>query len=346
MWNLLNQEIILRDEDPELYQDLKNKIKNRTYVLILQKLGWEVKISNDKIILKKSMNDVSHLTGVSDFKDQLDYVIYAATIYYLNTTSVDHIFTAEEFIDHLKMILEKTEITIDENILSTKYSIYRALKYCEKTKLIRKLDGDAIYLVEHLSSIEGVLYQNNGVTREIKVNHQKETIENKVYRKLTVTPMLYFSDKNPEEKKYILQHQEEIEDNIRLLFDTDINFIVQDNFAAIFVVNSNSAKKIYMNDFPKNNMKDQFLVRVITFLQKYVTKEKKNLISMMAFINIIEDVRREDYEYWTKEYQTLSINQLTQIALKNLIHLKAITSYGEEYIKAGALSSMIEGELI
>ncbi|MDO4976700.1 MAG: DUF2398 family protein [Eubacteriales bacterium] len=355
IWELINRNVIKKEYDPLLYSEMKECLtgKKNQYNAILNKLNWDVMITPEKIFLKKTVNDVSETMGIQSFKDKMDYVFLTGIYYYLNLNT-DSVFTAEDMIEHLKIVFEKKNIYADFNSISIKYSLYRALTYCEKQGYLNKLDGDAGYLVEESPLTDGVLYFNTGYARDIEVTKEKETTINKVYRSLLLKPVLYYNDFNIEMKRYVQEHMSEIEDDFKYLIGSDVSLITQDTFSCLMIPNNaeiRNGRRELCHEFPKGNMKDLLLTRMLTYIKEYIisteidTTGNNQYLSMEQYQKILTKMKTEDYDWWTKEYQNMSIQQLMKITLKGLREWEAV-SHDDKVVTIYPLASMIQGELI
>lgn len=291
--SILTEKKWITKSDPDFY-DIKSYIrKNREEVFSLYgKFGWNIVIEPNIITLDKRNDTPTDIRnqGIPSFKSKQDYLNLMILLMFVTQPAHNTVFTLEEAIDYLKMIINEEGIAADSTSRQFTYSLYRTLTYMEETHLIERMDGKLKTLLERGGQIPGVLYKNTGLCHHFlkRRKHNKPTsLQNILYQKLYGQTVVTLS---PKEFEYLKKNTDQIEADFKQICDEDVELTFDKDYAWI-----NHMEGIH---FPnENNRKDWLILRVCRQLKNQETDQ----LSWKLYRMLLEKVRNEDSIYWTQE---------------------------------------------
>lgn len=302
--------------DPDFY-DIKSYMrKNKDEIsMLLMKFGWRLVTEPNYVSIKKykTIDEMVPDQGLSILKSKQDYLNLMIFLMFMSQPSHNTVFTLEEAMDYLKMVVNEEKMLTDVTSRHFAYSVYRTLTYMESTCLLERLDGKLNDLISTEIKMPGILYKNTGMHQhylERIRKREKAGLQQEIYQKLYGKMITEISDK---EWEYLRKHQAEIENDFKTICDEDVELIFGKGYAYI-----NHKEGFH---FPnENNRKDWMILRVLGKLKEC----DQDIITRDYFRRLLEKVRNEDSLYWTQEmikwgnrsYESFVTDQLKR---KNMI---------------------------
>jgi uncharacterized protein (TIGR02678 family) len=219
---LLDRFWIIKHQDKELYFQVKRALPQyRRFINEL--LGWNLIVNESIIKLEKVSPRSMSWMGINDFTETMDYCLLCALLLYL-----------EDLDDGEQFLLSSLTAAIETYVVElcpvdwTRYahrkSLVRVLRFAQNTGLLVVYDGNS----EDFSNSyeQEILYENTGLSRHFSVHFGRDisgcqSVEdfeafawegdaergrpriNRVYRQLTLTPALYWSEGDQADYDYI-----------------------------------------------------------------------------------------------------------------------------------------------
>ena len=295
---LKKQFITKEDDDFFLIKNTLNANRNNIREL-LDRFGYEVHVGYDIIYLKKDIPEemIRPWHGIHEFKGKLDYILFSSLLIYLDENNRNIIFSFEEVLSGLESIIrdvqeEDDQYRLDKITTAFHQSIYRVMVYAERKGLIKRLDGNYESILTYTTEIPGILYKNTGLSSYFILDQSEITEKSRLlYRKLMTQPLVMLDHF---EKQYIRVNKNSIESDFEEFFDEDLDLVIVDDTFAF--INHNEG-----NYFPGiNSRKDWLLFRVCNKIREE-NDPNLSIVNREYLEQILDEVRIEDGEYWTKE---------------------------------------------
>lgn len=262
--DLLENYLILKERDRELYYDVKDNI-DKYKNFIYDNLAYDIIIKDDFIKLEKIPGIPEEWMGINEFTEIKEYIFFILLITFLEDKNKEEQFilsSITEYIEH-NYPNEKIEWTIFKN----RKSLIKVMKFAIDIGIIKKNDGSE----EEFSKSEAgdVLYESTGLSRYIvrRFNKDIEDIEsyedllstefsgiskdlgtvrkNRVFRRLLLSPVIYNDENDNGDYDYIKSKRSFIRNTFEENLGWDIH--VHKNGALAVLENSNEVKDIFPN---------------------------------------------------------------------------------------------------
>ena len=262
--DLLENYLILKERDKDLYYDVKDNI-DKYKDFIYDNLAYDIIIKDDFIKLEKIPGIPEEWMGINEFTEIKEYIFFILLITFLEDKNKEEQFilsSITEYIEH-NYPNEKIEWTIFKN----RKSLIKVMKFAIDIGIIKKNDGSE----EEFSKSEAgdVLYESTGLSRYIvrRFNKDIEDIEsyedllsaefsgisrdlgtvrkNRVFRRLLLSPVIYNDENDNGDYDYIKSKRSFIRSTFEENLGWDIH--VHKNGALAVLENSNEVKDIFPN---------------------------------------------------------------------------------------------------
>ncbi|CAA7601359.1 TIGR02678 family protein [Acididesulfobacillus acetoxydans] len=212
---LLENFWIIREEDPETYQLIRDREKTlRQYVL--DKLGYHLIVHRHFAKLEKIPARPEAWMGIETFQRPLDYAILACVLAYLENKSVDEQFLLSDLCSELVALfpVSEGEPGLDWRHYEQRKSLVRVLQFMDSQGLLRVVDGETGAFNQ--SEESEVLYEATVMARYFMRSYPKDLFRfqskeellaadleegddesgssrrrNRVYRQLLLSPAMY-----------------------------------------------------------------------------------------------------------------------------------------------------------
>ena len=262
--DLLENYLILKERDKELYYDVKDNI-DKYKSFIHDNLAYDIIIKDDFIKLEKIPGIPEEWMGINEFTEIKEYIFFILLITFLEDKNKEEQFilsSITEYIEH-NYPDEKIEWTIFKN----RKSLIKVMKFAIDIGIIKKNDGSE----EEFSKSEtgDVLYESTGLSRYIVRRFSKniedsESYEdllsdefsgiskdlgtvrkNRVFRRLLLSPVVYNDENDNGDYDYIKSKRSFIRNTFEENLGWDIH--IHKNGALAVLENSNEVKDIFPN---------------------------------------------------------------------------------------------------
>ena len=262
--DLLENYLILKERDKELYYDIKDNI-DKYKSFIYDNLAYDIIIKDDFIKLEKIPGIPEEWMGIKEFTEIKEYIFFILLITFLEDKNKEEQFilsSITEYIEH-NYPDEKIEWTIFKN----RKSLIKVMKFAIDIGIIKKNDGSE----EEFSKSEtgDVLYESTGLSRYIVRRFSKDIEDsesyedllsdefsgiskdlgtvrkNRVFRRLLLSPVVYNDENDNGDYDYIKSKRSFITSTFEENLGWDIH--VHKNGALAVLENSNEVKDFFPN---------------------------------------------------------------------------------------------------
>lgn len=353
---LLNNFWITKDFNREEYYYLKQRSKE-IKEFVTKNLGNKLIVHDRFIKLEKIPSMPIEFGGIDYFTDVLDYVLMLLMLLYLEDKAKGERFMISGITDYLKntaITLELSHIP-DWTITSHRKSLLRVLNYLveihvlilndqEKISFEEKEDADALYEVTGISNyVVPTFYQNieelnkkeDFLSQEwLGQTEEKGDVRRyKVYRHLLYEPATPRAFWTPSEEDYLKKIHNGIKKEIQENLEYEVE--ITKNLAMIYAENTNVEK----NYFPNNKKMSDVILLVNTAILKNVKEKNIQLdeqecfeLPKKEFVKILETLREEKKEYFSKMILDLGIQKYVSEVVKTMTSYNFIMEKEETFL--------------
>ena len=262
--DLLENYIILKDNDKELYYDIKDNI-NDYMNMIKEYLSYKLIIKDNFIKLEKVPANPQGFMGIKEFDSIKEYVFFMILLIFLEDKNNEEQFILSNLTEYIKQ--NYSEEKIDWTKQKNRRCLINVIKFAIDIGIIKRNDGD-----EELYSKDetrDVLYESTGLSRYIVRRFSKniedsESYEdllgdefsgisrdlgtvrkNRVFRRLLLSPVVYNDENDNGDSDYIKSKRSFIRNTFEENLGWDIH--IHKNGALAALENSNEVKDIFPN---------------------------------------------------------------------------------------------------
>ena len=189
-----------------------------------EQLGWNLVVNESVIKLEKVPPKAMSWMGIQEFQESLDYCLLCGTLLFLSDLDDGEQFLLSSLTESLGAILAEVQ-PMDWTRFSHRKSLVRALRYAQRIGLLIVYDGVSEAFGN--DQTQEVLYENTGLSRHFPVHFGRDimhcnSIEDfesfawegedaargrqriqRVYRQLTLSPALYWSEHDHSDYDYV-----------------------------------------------------------------------------------------------------------------------------------------------
>ena len=313
--DLLENYIILKDNDKELYYDIKDNI-NDYMNMIKEYLSYKLIIKDNFIKLEKVPANPQVFMGIKEFDSIKVYVFFMVLLIFLEDKNNVEQFILSNLTEYIKQ--NYSEEKIDWTKQKNRRCLINVIKFAIDIGIIKRNDGD-----EELYSKDetrDVLYESTGISRYIlrsfdneldNANSYKDLLNEEntkynVYRNLLLNPVVYNKIGVEHEYDYIVRNKNEIKDVFEENLEWDIHLYKN---AIIPIITNNEVKDVFPNKKGESS--------VVLLLSKIIRENISNL-----------NLKEDDIIYFEKE----EFNKLLLYLRKENGHgfTKTLREYSDE----------------
>ena len=286
--DLLENYIILKDNDKELYYDIKDNI-NDYMNMIKEYLSYKLIIKDNFIKLEKVPANPQGFMGIKEFDSIKEYVFFMILLIFLEDKNNEEQFILSNLTEYIKQ--NYSEEKIDWTKQKNRRCLINVIKFAINIGIIKRNDGD-----EELYSKDetrDVLYESTGISRYIlrsfdneldNANSYKDLLNEEntkynVYRNLLLNPVVYNKIGVEHEYDYIVRNKNEIKDVFEENLEWDIHLYKN---AIIPIITNNEVKDVFPNKKGESS--------VVLLLSKIIRENISNL-----------NLKEDDIIYFEKE---------------------------------------------
>lgn len=324
--DILENYIILKDKDRDLYYDVKDNIDYyREFIEDI--LLYNIFIKDDFIKLEKIPVKPKSWMGIKEFTDKKEYVFFILILMYLEDKNKEEQFILSnitEYIEH-NYPNEKIEWTIFKN----RKSLINVLKVCLKIGIIKKNDGEEETFIKDETG--EVLYESTGISKYVirrfsKNIDEEDTCEDllneawegintdkgivrksRAFRSLLLNPIVYNEAENDSIYDYIKKFRSYIKNVFEKYLEWEIH--IHRNGAMAIVKNLNSVTDTFPNMKGESTIVlfiNKKIVNMISLKELIPNEKDIILLNKNDFEKILLDVRNEDGHGFTKSFRECS----------------------------------------
>lgn len=327
---LLDNYIIVKEDNKDLYYEIKDNIKNFKS-FIQDKLGYDIIVHQDFIKLEKFPGKAEPWMGIKEFKDKLDYCLFIILIMFLEDKGKEDKFILSQLIDYINSNFEFEKI--DWTIYSNRRALVRVLKFAEGLKLVKVFDGEDDSFAE--SETAEVLYENTGISKYVirsfpidisaaksykdfisfawdTIDEQKGiTRRHRVYRNIIMSPVMYNEGSEDQDFYYLKNFKSNIESDLEKYLGWKLHVHRE---AALVVLEENERIE---ETFPNISA----ISDIVLCLNKLLLEKlRDNILSLndnfnieideKYFLELLDELKIKKGEGWSKEFRECSQNYL------------------------------------
>lgn len=324
--DLLENYIILKERDRNLYYDIKDNID--FYMdFINNNLSYNLIVKDDFIKLEKVPTIPESWMGIKTFNEKKEYIFFIILLMFLEDKNKEEQFVLSsitEYIEH-NYESEKIEWTVFKN----RKGLVNVLNYSLEIGIIKKTDGDEDEFTK--SEYGEVLYENTGISRYIvrRFNREVENTnncedllkegfegvsedsgiirKNRAYRKLLLTPIVYNEGSDDCDYDYIRTYKSSIKSAFEKYLDWDVH--IHRN-GALAVVRSQASIK---DTFPSKKGESAIVLFISKEIRRLLdigklTRNEGDIIRIKKedFDNILLSIKKEKGSGFTKTFRECS----------------------------------------
>lgn len=320
---LLDNYIIVKEDNRDLYYDIKDNLKNFK-AFLQEKLGYDVIIHPDFIKLEKFPGRVEGWMGVEAFEEIIDYCLFILIIMFLEDRGKEEQFVLSQLVEYIT--LNFYEEKLDWTVYSNRRALIRVLKVAIALKIIKVTDGDEDSFANNASA--EVLYESTGLSKYIirsfpmdisgaasyrdflsfaweDIDEQRGALRrNRVYRSLVMAPVLYNEGSQDQDFYYIKNFKGIIENDLEKYLGLRLH-VHKD--AALVVLEENERSAKY---FPSNNAISDIILSfnklvIDKLLQGELNLDENSKIKLKCqeFKELLGELRERKAFGWSKEFR-------------------------------------------
>lgn len=357
--DLLENYIILKERDRELYYDIKDNVDSYKS-FIRENLSYDLIIKEDFIKLEKIPSNPQPFMGIEDFDDKKEYIFFILLLMFLEDKNKEEQFILSnitEYIQH-NYIYEKIDWTSFKN----RKSLIKVIKLGIEVGIIKKNDGNE----DDFSKSESgeVLYETTGISRYIMrnfnidiedINGYKDILEssdkyldktvkrrNSVYRNLLLSPIVYNEGVDDSDYDYIKKFKGSITSAFEKNLDWDIH--IHKNGAMVALKNSNEVK----DTFPSKKGESSAILIINNKLNKMIVSGKFKIesndtiiLEYEEFKNVLIDIRKECGHGFVKDLRDNSDNVYVEKIKKYMMDFSIIREENNKIIIMPLVSKVV-----
>ena len=351
---LLNNFWITKDEKREEYYFLKqNQYKIKDF--INKNLGNKLIIHNNFIKLEKIPAKPNINMGIASFQSPFDYVLLFLLLLFLEDKTKGDRFILSSLIESIKNIAVTLKLNNipDWNLSSNRKSLIRVLNFLEESYVIILNERQTIKFEDDINA--EALYEATGLanylipTFDADINtfnqasdflrYEEENINfqdmrrYKVYRHLLYTPAVHKTDLTNLEEDYLKKMHKVIENEIKENIDMEVE--ITKNLSLIYAPENTIQKEYFPNTKKISDIVLLLNQEIIDFAKVNnisLIEDESFKISKSDFKKIIEKLRQNKKDYFSKNILDLSFEKYYQEVLTVLINFNFIKENEEEII--------------
>ncbi len=331
---LLAKRWVLRQADPDLYYKLKDSQRDY-HSFFRDKLGYRLIVNPLLIKVEKIPGEHESWMGIAEFSSEMEYAMLCVVLMFLEDLEPEEQFVLAQIIDYVHRHYPKAGV-IDWTLYAHRKAMMRVLRFCVDEWLFKITDGNDSGFMRSQDSVE-VLYENTGASKyfmrrfnfeigQLKTADDFKDIEwssddkdrgiirrHRVYRRLTLSPIVYWFDKDDQDYLYIKNQRGVLQHDFEQFLDADLQ------------IHKNGAQIIFEDDYNNSfNIPNRRNITdiVLQFAKLLTNQIKAGTIACdqrdIAALSIVQwetQLRQFQSAYqrgWSKLYRTMSFKALAK----------------------------------
>ncbi|MGL4345619.1 MAG: TIGR02678 family protein [Cellulosilyticaceae bacterium] len=320
---LLEKQFILREEEPDIYYDIKDHYKDFKK-FIVDKLGYELLIRTDFIKLEKLPGHAEAWMGIPQFDEVREYIMLMLIFVFLEDKNKEDQFLLSHITEFIAANGDGEHF--DWTVYKNRRSLIKVIGFALNQRLMKITDGEEESFVKDES--KEVLFESTGLSKYMPRNfafdistmtspHQfiaaEREIERRyrVYRRLVLSPVVYNTGSDDEDYGYIKQNRNIIQNDLEKYLGWQLH--VHRNGALVIPEPKDRPTYAFPGTSAISDMAlqyNQMICQKVRCGEIIVGADDTIWMPKALFRQYIESLRETHGSGWSKEYRESSDDKL------------------------------------
>lgn len=355
---------ICKDTEKELYYKVKREMPEFQR-FVREQLGWKLIYTDNLLKLEKRPAHAEAFMGITEFTEIRDYCILCVVLMYLEDKEEQEQFLLSELITYVETQL-KVFMEVDWTSFAQRKSLVRVLQYMEKLQMLRVYEGKSEAFGAEVG--QEVLYENTGYSKYFATSFPTDISEyqswedfekadfeevqedrgsariNRVYRQLSVCPVMYWEKNDDADALYLKNQRQWISKYLRE--NLGGNLEIYKNMACLTLENDDCYGTVH----PRDAMLPEAVLLVCQKIQDELaignlekTENERIFMSRKKFADLVHECRDKWLAGWSKEFREMDEKKLLETIVKYMEDWLMIRCQNEQiviYPATGRLSGV------
>lgn len=355
---------ICKDTEKELYYKVKREMPEFQR-FVREQLGWKLIYTDNLLKLEKRPAHAEAFMGITEFTEIRDYCILCVVLMYLEDKEEQEQFLLSELITYVETQL-KVFMEVDWTSFAQRKSLVRVLQYMEKLQMLRVYEGKNEAFGAEVG--QEVLYENTGYSKYFATSFPTDISEyqswedfekadfeevqedrgsariNRVYRQLSVCPVMYWEKNDDADALYLKNQRQWISKYLKE--NLGGNLEIYKNMACLTLENDDCYGTVH----PRDAMLPEAVLLVCQKIQDELaigklekTENERIFMSRKKFADLVHECRDKWLAGWSKEFREMDEKKLLETIVKYMEDWLMIRCENEQiviYPATGRLSGV------
>lgn len=355
---------ICKDTEKELYYKVKREMPEFQR-FVREQLGWKLIYTDNLLKLEKRPAHAEAFMGITEFTEIRDYCILCVVLMYLEDKEEQEQFLLSELITYVETQL-KVFMEVDWTSFAQRKSLVRVLQYMEKLQMLRVYEGKSEAFGAEVG--QEVLYENTGYSKYFATSFPTDISEyqswedfekadfeevqedrgsariNRVYRQLSVCPVMYWEKNDDADALYLKNQRQWISKYLKE--NLGGNLEIYKNMACLTLENDDCYGTVH----PRDAMLPEAVLLVCQKIQDDLaigklekTENERIFMSRKKFADLVHECRDKWLAGWSKEFREMDEKKLLETIVKYMEDWLMIRCENEQiviYPATGRLSGV------
>lgn len=355
---------ICKDTEKELYYKVKREMPEFQR-FVREQLGWKLIYTDNLLKLEKRPAHAEAFMGITEFTEIRDYCILCVVLMYLEDKEEQEQFLLSELIIYVETQL-KVFMEVDWTSFAQRKSLVRVLQYMEKLQMLRVYEGKSEAFGAEVG--QEVLYENTGYSKYFATSFPTDISEyqswedfekadfeevqedrgsariNRVYRQLSVCPVMYWEKNDDADALYLKNQRQWISKYLKE--NLGGNLEIYKNMACLTLENDDCYGTVH----PRDAMLPEAVLLVCQKIQDELaigklekTENERIFMSRKKFADLVHECRDKWLAGWSKEFREMDEKKLLETIVKYMEDWLMIRCENEQiviYPATGRLSGV------
>ena len=355
---------ICKDTEKELYYKVKREMPEFQR-FVREQLGWKLIYTDNLLKLEKRPAHAEAFMGITEFTEIRDYCILCVVLMYLEDKEEQEQFLLSELITYVETQL-KVFMEVDWTSFAQRKSLVRVLQYMEKLQMLRVYEGKSEAFGAEVG--QEVLYENTGYSKYFATSFPTDISEyqswedfekadfeevqedrgsariNRVYRQLSVCPVMYWEKNDDADALYLKNQRQWISKYLKE--NLGGNLEIYKYMACLTLENDDCYGTVH----PRDAMLPEAVFLVCQKIQDELaigklekTENERIFMSRKKFADLVHECRDKWLAGWSKEFREMDEKKLLETIVKYMEDWLMIRCENEQiviYPATGRLSGV------
>lgn len=355
---------ICKDTEKELYYKVKREMPEFQR-FVREQLGWKLIYTDNLLKLEKRPAHAEAFMGITEFTEIRDYCILCVVLMYLEDKEEQEQFLLSELITYVETQL-KVFMEVDWTSFAQRKSLVRVLQYMEKLQMLRVYEGKSEAFGAEVG--QEVLYENTGYSKYFATSFPTDISEyqswedfekadfeevqedrgsariNRVYRQLSVCPVMYWEKNDDADALYLKNQRQWISKYLKE--NLGGNLEIYKNMACLTLENDDCYGTVH----PRDAILPEAVLLVCQKIQDELaigklekTENERIFMSRKKFADLVHECRDKWLAGWSKEFREMDEKKLLETIVKYMEDWLMIRCENEQiviYPATGRLSGV------